>query len=411
MISRIYPKLPKKGVYFIKEALQKEQLIEGPQIEKFEKLFAQYIGVNYGVALGSARVAQYLLLKTLGVKKGDEVIIPAYTCPVVPSIVMALEAVPVFVDVELNTFNIDMNLIETKITEKTKVIIATHIEGYPCAIDGVIKIADKYGIKVIEDCAQAIGAEYKNRKVGSFGVASYFSLASGKQVHSMGGGIVLTNNEEINNALRQQIMQFRFPSKKNILTKIAFAFFVDILLRPKMFLSAIYPVMFLSSFFNVDIITLLFEDKGDVSTIISKFFKRYSNIQAQLAVEHLNLQDEENIKRKQRAELLEQCFSPVVFRRQRANAANPIYHYYSIMMAKRDHFRNRLLRAGYDSQITWNRACSELEMFGNYRSYCPIAMRLAREVLYLPMHDQLQKTSIINLANKINKMHEVNEDV
>jgi len=403
MFPRVYPKMPRGFSSIIRNSVKKGELFDGGQVKRFEHMFSQYLGLKHGIAVGSGRMALYLALKVLGVENGDEVIIPAYTCPVVPSVVLALKAIPVFIDVELNTFNLNSSLIEPMITKRTKVIIATHIEGYPCDIDKVMEIASKYNLKVIEDCAQSIGAEYRGKKVGCFGVLSYFSFATGKQLNTLGGSIILTDDDNLASKLREEIKDYVFPSKKTILLKLTFASFIDILLKPLVFSWTIYPILFMASLFDLDLITLIFEDKGNVQHKIHKFRKKYSNVQAHLGIAHFIELAKENERRRKKAESLESYFLDGVGRRVHSQEIRPIYHYYSILTRRRKYLAKMLLRAGYDSQPTWNRSCVGLKMFADHRRNCPVSSRLEREVLYLPMHEQLGNLNIKNLAKVINK--------
>lgn len=403
MFPRVYPKMPSKALGIIKELAKKNELIVGRGIEEFEQAFSQYNGLKYGIAVGSGRIALYSALKILGVDKGDEVIVPAYTCPVVPSVVLSLGAIPIFVDVEINTFNLNPDLIELSITQKTKAIIATHIEGYPCDIGRITEIASKYNLKIIEDCAQSIGAEYSGKKVGCFGSMSYFSFAAGKQLNTLGGSIVLTNNNNIMSRLREEISSYTLPSQKIIISRLAFACFLDTILKPAFFSWTVYPVLLAAGLFNLDLITLIFEDKGDVQHKIRSFKEKYSNIQAALGKAHLAALDKQNDMKRQKALFLDEALLNIVKRRLWPAGNRPIYHYYSILSTSRKHLTQVLLRHGYDTQPAWNCACSELEMFGDYKRDCPVSSRLEKEVLYLPMHEQLDKASLENLARAINR--------
>ncbi len=177
--------------------------IDGKEDKEFEKEFAEYCGVNYCVGVGNGLDALMLALKTLGIGKGDEVIVPSNTFIATALAVTYVGAVPVFVEPNIDTFNIDCTLIEKAITSKTKAIIPVHLYGQPCDMDIIMKIARKYSLKVVEDCAQAHGAEYKGKKVGSFGDAAGFSFYPGKNLGALGdAGAVITNDPEIANKVK-----------------------------------------------------------------------------------------------------------------------------------------------------------------------------------------------------------------
>lgn len=172
--------------------------IEGKEGSEFEKSFADYCNVDYCVGCGNGLDALMLSLKALGVTEGDEVIIPSNTFIATALAVTYVGATPVFVEPDIKTFNIDITKIEEKITEKTKAIMPVHLYGQPADMDSIMEIAKKHNLFVVEDCAQAHGATYKGRKVGSFGDAAGFSFYPGKNLGALGdAGALVTNNEEI----------------------------------------------------------------------------------------------------------------------------------------------------------------------------------------------------------------------
>lgn len=177
--------------------------IQGNACKKFEEEFADYCGVKYCIGVGNGLDALMLILRALEIGSGDEVIVPSNTYIATALAVSYVGAVPIFVEPDIPTFNIDPALIEIKITEKTKAIIAVHLQGRAADMDSINAIASKYGLKVIEDAAQAHGAKYKGVKVGSLGDAAGFSFYPGKNLGALGdGGCVTTNNKEIADKVR-----------------------------------------------------------------------------------------------------------------------------------------------------------------------------------------------------------------
>lgn len=177
--------------------------IEGAEDEAFEKAFAEYCGTQYCVGVGNGLDALMLALKALGIGAGDEVIVPSNTYIATALAVTYVGAKPVFVEPKLETFNIDPEQIEEKITGRTKVIIPVHLYGQACDMDPIMEIAGKYGLKVVEDCAQAHGATYKGQKSGTFGDAAGFSFYPGKNLGALGdAGAVVTNNQELAEKVR-----------------------------------------------------------------------------------------------------------------------------------------------------------------------------------------------------------------
>ncbi len=171
--------------------------LAGVKTAEFEKSFAEYHGCKYGVAVFNGSVALQLALLATGIEEGDEVIVPPYTFLATASSVMLCNATPIFVDIHPETYCIDPDRIEEAITPRTRAIIPVHIGGQAAEMDRIMEIGRKHGLTVIEDCAQAHGAEYKNKRVGSIGNMGCFSFQSSKNLTSGEGGIVITNDENL----------------------------------------------------------------------------------------------------------------------------------------------------------------------------------------------------------------------
>lgn len=177
--------------------------IEGVEDEAFEKAFAKYCDSKYCVGVGNGLDALFLALKALGVGAGDEVIVPSNTYIATALAVTYVGATPVFVEPDIRTFNIDPTKIEAAITKNTKAIMPVHLYGQPCDMDPIMAIAKKYGLFVVEDCAQAHGATYKGKVIGSFGDAAGFSFYPGKNLGALGdAGATVTNDEELAKTVR-----------------------------------------------------------------------------------------------------------------------------------------------------------------------------------------------------------------
>lgn len=182
---------------------EKSWYIEGEEDTKFEKAFAEYCNTDYCVGVGNGLDALMLALKALGIKAGDEVIVPSNTYIATALAVTYVGATPVFVEPDIKTFNINPDEIEEKITSKTKAIMPVHLYGQPCDMDPIMEIAKKNNLFIVEDCAQAHGATYKGKRIGSFGDAAGFSFYPGKNLGALGdAGATVTNNGEIANKIR-----------------------------------------------------------------------------------------------------------------------------------------------------------------------------------------------------------------
>jgi len=169
---------------------------DGFFVKEFEEKFGKYVGKKYGVAVSSGTAALEVAVGCLELELGDEVIMPSFTIISCANAVVNYGGTPVFVDSEPETWNIDADKIEEKITKKTKAIMVVHIYGHPCDMDPILKIAKKHKLKVIEDSAEAHGAKYKGKRCGSFGDISCFSFYGNKIINTGEGGMVLTDDEK-----------------------------------------------------------------------------------------------------------------------------------------------------------------------------------------------------------------------
>ena len=169
----------------------------GGEVALFEKEFAAFCGSKYALSCVNGSVALRLALIACGVKPGDEVIVPPYTFIATASIVLEANCVPVFVDIDPRTYNLDASKIEAAITSRTKAIIPVHFAGQACEMDQILALAQKHGLRVIEDACHGHGAEYKSKKLGSIGDAGCFSFQSSKNLTSGEGGMVITNDDAL----------------------------------------------------------------------------------------------------------------------------------------------------------------------------------------------------------------------
>ena len=177
-------------------------LVQGKQVKDFESKWQDISNSKFAICVNSCTSALYLSLKALGLKKNDEVILPSFTWISTANVVEQLGGKPTFCDIDLNTFNIDINEIEKKITKKTKFILPVHLFGLPCDMDKILSISKKYNLKIVEDAACAIGSKYKGKHVGNFGNSGCFSLHPRKLITTGEGGVITVNSKNLNNLLR-----------------------------------------------------------------------------------------------------------------------------------------------------------------------------------------------------------------
>ncbi len=171
--------------------------VQGTEVSRFEQRFAEYHQCRHGIGVVNGTVALRIALMALGIEPGNEVIVPPFTFVATASAVVEANATPVFVDIELETSNIDPQSIEAAITPRTKAIIVVHLGGLACEMDTIMELAKRHGLAVIEDACHAHGAAYKGRRLGSIGDVAAFSFQSSKNVNAGEGGIIITNNDDL----------------------------------------------------------------------------------------------------------------------------------------------------------------------------------------------------------------------
>jgi len=196
------PYFDEEEIEEIKEVLDSGWVSQGPKTKEFEEVFAKYVGAKYAIAVTNCTAALHLSLLAIGVGKGDEVLVADFTYPATAHSVLYCGAKPIFIDVDPKTYNIDPELIEEKITEKTKAIIPVHTFGQPADMEPIMEIAEDYGLRVIEDAACAHGAKYKNKFAGTIGDTGCFSFHARKGMTTGEGGMVVTNDRKLADEIR-----------------------------------------------------------------------------------------------------------------------------------------------------------------------------------------------------------------
>jgi dTDP-4-amino-4,6-dideoxygalactose transaminase len=202
-LQRQYQRLKPEMDEAIQDVLNQCQFILGPQVSTLENEIASYHGVPFAAGVASGTDALLLALRACGIGPGDEVITTPFTFIATAEVIALLQAAPVFVDIVPDTFNMDPRKIEAKITKKTRAIIPVHLFGHPAEMDPILELARKYHLKVIEDCAQAFGAVYRGKKVGTLGDCGCFSFFPSKNLAGYGdGGMVITQNQEMGQSIK-----------------------------------------------------------------------------------------------------------------------------------------------------------------------------------------------------------------
>src|SRR6266513_4965317 len=337
----------------IREVIESSAFAGGPFVEKFEEEFAAFCGSSYAIAVGNGTDALWLTLLALGIGEGDEVITVPNTFIATAEAITYCNAQPVFVDVDENTFTMNPTELKKILTSKTKAIIPVHLFGQPADMDPIVEFARTHGLFVIEDAAQAHGAEYKGQKAGTLGDAGCFSFYPGKNLGAFGeAGAVVTNNPELREKI--QVLRDHGQTQKYYHTMVGWNCRMD----------------------------------GIQAAILS------------IKLRHL---EEANLLRRERALQYNQGFEGIegVATPFEADYARHVYHIYAIRVQERDKVRRFLGEKGvgcgvhYPIPIHLQEACRGL---GYTEGAFPIAESLAKESLSLPMFPELTTEQVEYVA-------------
>lgn len=385
------------------------QLVEGPDISKFEHEFSKYVGTKFAVGISQARFGLIAIFKALNFNEGDEIIISSYNYHIVIDIIMEMGLKPIFVDIEADSRNINPALIKEKITNRTKAILVTHMFGQPVDMDSVGKIAKEHKVKVIEDCAHALGSECNGKKVGSIGDAAIFSFGMGKNMPCFGGGMITTNDRCLFERIRELVDLGRFPSTKTILTNIAKHSINSLLTRTPLFTFLTFPLIRILDLFDIDIMGV---GKKETLQPISytnseKLPLKLSNAQAAVGLKQLEKIEYFNDRRIKNSLLLTKSLEKLDFIKLPIiiPGCKNIYLYYIIMLEDKCFFRKRLLKRGIDtSKKSGMTNCSTFSGFDKFREDCPIAASIENELFEIPNNCFLSSSDIDYISESIKEV-------
>lgn len=197
------PQIGEEEISSVVSTLRSGWLTTGSMVKEFERVFAEQLGCRHAIAVNSCTAALHLALEAIGLQEGDEVIVPTMTFAATAEVVTYFKARPVLVDVQADTLNMDIDKLEEAITPKTKAIIPVHFAGHPCDMDPILAMATKYGLKVIEDAAHALPAQYKGQSIGTLGDLTCFSFYATKNITTGEGGMVTTDDDQWAKRIRQ----------------------------------------------------------------------------------------------------------------------------------------------------------------------------------------------------------------
>ncbi len=390
-IFRLFSSVPKKK--------------ENDIVTTFENKFAREYEMPNGVVFNKARMAFYFLLKNLDLKPGGEVLMSALHIADFVNIIRCAGFKPVIVDIDKDTYAVDYNDLEKKINDNSVLFLVTHLSGFATDMDRIREISEETNVPFLEDCSQAFGSSYKGRKLGTFGKAAIFSLSLLKPVCTLFGGMVLSNNKELLEKLRQEKKELggidRVPliieAIKNFVVKTAtlklvFGFFVFPLLK---LFSA--PMDFFSRFQRANKTVELRKElpKG--------FFVNFSSQQALLGLEQLSSVHEREKKKIQNAKHLYELIDNNII--HKIKLLDSCYHtFWTFPIGAKDisHFKKYLAKNGIDCTSYLLSVLSDEVEFSGLNLSAPQASRIKKETIIIPVYPSLSQAEVEYLASVIN---------
>jgi len=380
-------------------------------IEQYQQKFAQFFGAERAFAFWKGRVGLYALLRALDVGPGDEVILPGYTCVMNVNPIKYVGARLVYVDIEPDTFNLNVNLLKEKITNKTKVIIAQHTYGYPCEMDAIMEIAQSSGIPVIEDCCLALGSKYKGRIVGTIGKAGYFSFQWNKPYTTGLGGMVITGDRElakrIETLLATDMCQ---PSSRE-----AFMLHMQLIIYRLL----IYPrtTALAQSLFRYLTKKGAVVGSSDSSELkpekADDFFKGISKMQARSGIRQLDRIEENIAHRRKMAQLYDELLAAKDWKssNDRRDWVEPVLVRYPVRITEKKKALAQAAKAGIELGSWFECPLHPIETplasYDYELGMCPEAEKAARETVNLPLHPRTNEETTVKTVDFITSFTQV----
>lgn len=383
-------------------ALQPE---DEPEVRRFEKEFATYIGAKHAIMTPSARYAFYLLLQAMGIGPGDEVVIPGLTYFAIPSMAVTAGVRPVFADIGLTSHVLDPAAFEAAITPKTKAVVPTHLYGTPCDMDAIVGIAKKHGVKVIEDCAQSTGARYKHVRVGNLGDAAYYTFGLTKNITTLSGAMITTNDDAVAAYVRKEIDTSTPAGLKKSAKEAVTGLAMMVATNPLVYPFTLHQAIRVGNLLGKDPIHDRFGEEEVLYKEVPKSFRtsRPRAVQAAVGMKQIERIEALNGARVKNGRYLDEHLAnvPGLTVPTYPQGAEPIYMSFVVHHDKRDALMKALLRRGVDTTTGYMNDCSDHPLFPEFRRPCPNAARVKREQVHIPVHPNLDQKDLNHMVESV----------
>jgi dTDP-4-amino-4,6-dideoxygalactose transaminase len=396
-IARVGTRVVPEMSQIIERCRQRQQLVQGPDIEAFEQEFAALLGTGYVRTCSTeyGRMALYFILRALHLPPGSEIIVPALTFWVVPEIARVAGLVPVFADVDPVTFTLSPAAVERAVTPRTRAILPTHLYGLSCDMDPILDIARRHDLKVIEDCAHSLGSTYHGRMVGTLGDASFFSFQAFKPLNTYGGGLAWTRSPDLMRRIGELADAEAWPDEKRVEQILSSGKWQHTFIRPKVFTWSLFPIWYAASWVNAKPEKRLWERVRHLDPIPSHYRGRFTNVQAAIGRAGLQRLPEFIARTRRHAQMLDGILADVrgITVPQTPAGRTHVYYQYCAYVPDTDAIVKRCIRRGVDVAPMHVDVCTRMELFGRQQPSMPGAEKAATAV-QVPVYESLSDAEI-----------------
>lgn len=379
----------------------------GEYIQKLEKCFAEYMEQKEAVSFSSGRAGFYTILKGLGIKPNDEIILQSFTTVALPNIIRSFGAIPVFIDIKPGSFNIDPEKIEERITPNTRAIIIQHTFGEVAPIEKILEIAKKNQIYTIEDCAHSLGAKYNGVKAGKFADAAFFSFGRDKVISSVSGGMVIAKSDEMLGKIKLIQKEMNFPDRRSIARNLAHPIITVSSLFTYNLFSLGKIIMFLAT--KLKLINRAYSNKEKHGEIDMSLIGKMPNVLAEIALNQMNYLENFNAHRLHIAQFYEKNIINEKIQKPATNSnQDNIYLWYTILTDNKKEIiekaaeKNIILGDWFPQTI--GPESVDLEKAGYQRSSCPISEEVSSKCINLPTHHNIEEKQAQKVTDFINSL-------
>jgi len=414
MIKYFFHKIPRVQIYlglsdlisvFFKTLFSK--LERGQKTKEFENAFKSYYQVKQAVVLSQARIALYYTLKNLSLSKSDQVLMTPLTIADMVNMIQLLDLEPVFCDLAKQTYNIDYQDLESKITDKTKILLVTHLNGLSTDMDKIMGIVNKYNLILIEDCSQVFGAKFKDRYLGTFGQASIFSLSLTKTCSTLFGGMIISNDSELITKIRSDTGDFDKPKRLVLISNIIKNLVLKTATNRFVFSVFTYYLIYLLNLMSGNLVNRFVISNPNTilrKELDPKILFNYTDLQAKIGIKVLKRIDQDDQKRINNVQFLFNSVSSKVKDRLPVivPGARNVYWRMPIRVSRSRDFVHFMFGKYIDTVSTNLVLASQEPAFEKYRTDTPEAFESKFNSVFVPIHSSFSQSDIKYISEALN---------